>query len=386
MAGLLGNFKNPFASGGLLSDPNVRLAMGAEMLRGGTLGEQLGNGLNAGAWFSEQNKTKREALEKTNKTVEWLKSINPELAQAVEMGALGAGDAYKMAVEKPKHPDFMEIDGYAFNPETGQFLSPPGGGNKPTTEQQNLEWRAAQAGLGRGTPEYRRFMLSGGGGGVTVNNEGNPPVGYMANRDAEGRLISYSPIPGSPAALEASAAQNKQSLARSGKETSATVVTDDIDRAFKTMDNATLPTTGWFGEKLSDVGGTAARDVAGLAKTIKANASFDKLQQMRESSPTGAALGAVSDTEMGLLGAAIGDLDQSQSDGQFRDNLARIQNIYLDIIHGPNAGPPRRKLSYKGNQIPGITTQPPAPMPQAGAPIGSAQKRLRYNQATGELE
>ncbi len=132
MAGLLGNFKNPFASGGLLSDPNVRLAMGAEMLRGGTLGEQLGNGLNAGAWFSEQNKTKREALEKTNKTVEWLKSINPELAQAVEMGALSGGDAYKMAVEKPKHTEF-----------------------------QDRAAAASQYGVDPNSPEGKAFILSG---------------------------------------------------------------------------------------------------------------------------------------------------------------------------------------------------------------------------------
>lgn len=185
-----------------------------------------------------------------------------------------------------------------------------------------------------------------GGGGVTVNNEGSIPAGYQAKRDAEGRIIAIEPIPGSPAAADAAASQNKQAMARSGKETAATVVTDDIDRIFQTMDNATLPTTGFVGNMLSGVGGTAARDVAGLTSTIKANASFDKLQQMRESSPTGGALGAVSDTEMGLLSAAIGNLEQSQSDGQFRDNLARVQNIYMDIIHGPNGGPERRKLSY----------------------------------------
>ena len=132
------------------------------------------------------------------------------------------------------------------------------------------------------------------------------------------------------------------------------------------------------GSALSGVGGTASRDVAGLTNTIKANASFDKLQQMRESSPTGGALGAVSDTEMGLLSSAIGNLEQSQSEGQFRDNLARIQNIYLDIIHGPNAGPPRRKLSYKRNEIPGITAQPPAQMPAVGGAAGGVDLKSKF--------
>lgn len=101
MAGLLGNFKNPFGSGGLLSDPMVRLQMGAAMMGGQTLGQQIGGGLQA-AGVAKQ--AQQEAA-KRNQTVEWLKTINPELAQAVEMGALGAGDAYKMAVEKPIDPN-----------------------------------------------------------------------------------------------------------------------------------------------------------------------------------------------------------------------------------------------------------------------------------------
>lgn len=109
MAGLLGNFKNPLASGGLLSDPMVRLQMGAAMMGGRTLGEQFGSGLQAAgiAGQAQQEKAKR------NQTIEWLKGINPELAQAVEMGALEAGDAYGQVLEarKPKKLDFMNVGG-----------------------------------------------------------------------------------------------------------------------------------------------------------------------------------------------------------------------------------------------------------------------------------
>ena len=140
MAGLLGNFKNPFGSGGLLSDPMVRLQMGAAMMGGQTLGQQIGGGLQA-AGVAKQ--AQQEAA-KRNQTVEWLKTINPELAQAVEMGALDAGDAYKMAVEKPKHPDFMAVDGAIFNPENQQWITGPGGGNKLTSDQQNYEYSIKQ--------------------------------------------------------------------------------------------------------------------------------------------------------------------------------------------------------------------------------------------------
>ncbi len=43
---------------------------------------------------------------------------------------------------------------------------------KPTDTQRNLEWRAREAGLTPGTPEYSAFMRSGGSGPQTVVNMG----------------------------------------------------------------------------------------------------------------------------------------------------------------------------------------------------------------------
>lgn len=226
-----------------------------------------------------------------------------------------------------------------------------------------LEIRAQRAGLQPGTREYNDFMLTGGNKGITVDARqmGNIPPGYQVDYDAEGRPVSMSPIAGSPAATEADQVRLQREKERTTKETAANVVTQDIDRAFDAMDSATLPTTGLVGDVLSYIPGTAARDVSGLVKTIKANATFDKLQAMREASPTGGALGAVSDTENQLLAAAIGNLEQSQSDQQFRDNLARVQNIYLDIIHGPGNGPERRQLSFEEGK--------PAARPQKSGPV-----------------
>lgn len=127
----------------------------------------------------------------------------------------------------------------------------------------------------------------------------------------------------------------------------ADVVVQDIDRALTGLEGGALPTTGAIGGALSNVPGTQAYDVGSLIETIRANTGFDRLQQMRDSSPTGGALGAINQTEMSLLQAAMGNLSQSQSEAQLRDNLNRVRNIYLDIIHGPNGGPERRPLSFE---------------------------------------
>lgn len=132
----------------------------------------------------------------------------------------------------------------------------------------------------------------------------------------------------------------------------AKVVTADIDRAIKKVDSAFLPTTGMTGSMLSKVGGTAANDVRALVDTVKANTGFQELQKMRNSSPTGGALGSITERELALLQSTVGNLEQSQTADQFKDNLRRVKNVYLDIIHGEGKGPSREKLTYQEQSRP----------------------------------
>jgi len=105
MAGLLGNFKNPLASGGLLSDPMVRLQMGAAMMGGQTLGQQIGGGLQAAGVAGQARQEKMAEQAKINQTLKFLQGSNPELAQAVEAGVLDPASAYKMHIESMNAPN-----------------------------------------------------------------------------------------------------------------------------------------------------------------------------------------------------------------------------------------------------------------------------------------
>lgn len=141
----------------------------------------------------------------------------------------------------------------------------------------------------------------------------------------------------------------------------AGVVTQDIDRALKVMETATLPTTGQVGSWLSNIGGTAANDVRALVDTVKANSGFQELNKMRSMSPTGGALGSITERELALLQSTVGNLEQSQTEAQFKDNLRRVKNTYLDVIHGEGKGPPREK--FQGSSP--VKEAPLAP-PKAG--------------------
>ena len=75
----------------------------------------------------------------------------------------------------------------------------------------------------------------------------------------------------------------------------------------------------------SYVPGSAAHDLAANLRTLKANAAFDQIAEMRANSPTGGALGSTSEGELALLEAVYAAIGQSQSQPQFLENVDRFQ-------------------------------------------------------------
>jgi hypothetical protein len=105
--------------------------------------------------------------------------------------------------------------------------------------------------------------------------------------------------------------------------------------------------TGFGAKTSAEWGGTAAADVQGLVNTIAANTAFEKLAQMRRESPTGGALGNVTEKELDLLRDSIASIGINQSDTQFQASMDaiidRYQKLY-DKIGAPEAakGTPTR--------------------------------------------
>lgn len=202
------------------------------------------------------------------------------------------------------------------------------------TSVREYEYNLENPGFAQFEQDQRRA------GAVNVNLPGQPnigtiPPGYEAIQDPQSGGWSMRPIPGGPAALDAERTANAAGNKQDSTERYGNVVLQDIDRALEIIkDGGWLPVTGAGSSWAASFGGTQANDLRALLDTVKSNSTFDRLQAMRDASPTGAALGAVSDTELGLLQAAIGSLDQSQSEAQLKRNLERVRDITDEIVNG----------------------------------------------------
>lgn len=250
-----------------------------------------------------------------------------------------------------------------------------GEGARPMTPAERESF-----GVPRGQPAFMNSKGEPkfGPAGTTVKNEGVIPPGYRAIRDAEGNLERVEPIPGSKAEREATElAEKKVKGDRIKAEVGTTVgnALDDIDRL---MSSATLPTTGAVGSRVAGIPGTAAHDIAQSLQTIGANISFSQLQQMREASPTGGALGAVSDTEQKLLQNSYAALSQSQSPEQFKTNLGRVRATFERIVHGRTLSAQERKTGgpMTLERAKGLREQAQQAI-AAGAPRDAVLKRLK---------
>ena len=102
-------------------------------------------------------------------------------------------------------------------------------------------------------------------------------------------------------------------------------VDESIDNAISKVGNWT---TGIPGSVSGLIPGTEAYDLNQELTTIKANLGFDRLDQMREASPTGGALGQVAVQELEALQSSIKSLDRKQTKESLRKNLIAVKKQY----------------------------------------------------------
>lgn len=140
------------------------------------------------------------------------------------------------------------------------------------------------------------------------------------------------------------AAKDKRERAETARTSKLQMAEAQGERIQQTIDETmgmiSNMSAGFPGSWLSGMPSSSAKNLEAKLQTVKANLGFDRLQQMREESPTGGALGQVAVQELVALQAVIASLDQKQSPKQLAQSLQRVGQHYqnwLNVMRQTNA-------------------------------------------------
>lgn len=254
-------------------------------------------------------------------------SITTELLNNPATAEMGAQMRLQQVMQKPAgRQTAKDVSGYLRDVNTGERIfadaekTPSGPGDYPKDVQSAL-W------YGKASPEERSHydktkrqpqFLNLGGKFMAPGTGAEYEVGLKPGERPEVRAAQQAAVLTAKAAAKKETGKVKAGSSLSSTEAKTKMLTGLIDEAKK---DAGTFTTGFTGSALASIAGTPAHDLSNKLNTIKANIGFDRLQEMRDNSVTGGALGQVSEMENRLLQSVWGSLEQSQSKEQFVDNL-----------------------------------------------------------------
>jgi len=202
----------------------------------------------------------------------------------------------------------------ATNPQTGEKIVFRGG-----------QWQPVG-----GAPAPRQGPISSG-----VKQEAQPSVlDYRRDARDEAEFVIKQQEAAGKQAEEAEKAAKAARSQDSAKYNLAKVIKQIAAIRADAADNGGWFETGGTGSFSRNYlpSGTAAFDLAENLKTVDATSAFSALQQMRDNSPTGGALGAITENELDLLKSTISNLNPDQSQEQFQANAKLAQDAYIDML------------------------------------------------------
>lgn len=220
-------------------------------------------------------------------------------------------DALLSIQAKPEKVDTGGQIGFVnTNPLAGKVGTQLGGSiNKVATPGELLTAQTARR--GQDMTDARQRELN-----TITNSQGKVPAGYRQTSDG-----NLEAIPGGPADVKKQGQLNADTASLQGSMS-------NFDR-LATAANELLNAPGLGGitgirGAIPNIPGTDAADAEAKLNTLKSQVGFGVLQDMRNNSKTGGALGSVSDAEGKRLEANLAALEKAQSKEQMMESLKKI--------------------------------------------------------------
>lgn len=307
---------------------NALMGIGAGLLSGnwGNMGRYAMEGRQMDDAYATAQKAEAERQGQLNQTVQAMLAAGREdLANMAEAGQMDL--AWKTFVTDQSAGKGADAPA---NVREWQYYS----GLSPDDQAAYLRMKRTNPYLDIGTGFVQPDPVNPGmTAGPAIVKNGDVPTGYQ---QVGGGAIA--PMPGSEQDIEATGRRIKADSAMATLEQKNAVALQAVDAA---LDQANWSNTGnvmgnsgwvpWVGQ--------GATDLARTLDTIKANIGFEELQTMRDNSPTGGALGQVTERELAFLQSTIASIEQAQSEDQLKRNL----QILRDFIAQSQA---RRRAAY----------------------------------------
>ncbi len=233
--------------------------------------------------------------------------------------------------EEFKSPKIVET----YDPKTGQPIKGymkgnefvPVGGSKAPTRGQRIT-------VG---PDGGMTFEQGGSGSYSADPKLKKH--FRKAKDAKGvETGEIEPIPGSEIARKWNESEKREKSKRLAAQRDSRILIDYADRTMKLIDDDPKTAAGPIAAVAQWIPGTAAYNAKWMIRTLQAKGAFDKLQEIRDNSKTGGAVGQLSDDERRALSDSMAQLEQSQSYEQLRYNLVQFRARYLDAAYGDIEG------------------------------------------------
>lgn len=196
--------------------------------------------------------------------------------------------------------------------------------------------------------------------GVTINTGdmggqgmdwGNPPNDMIWLRDAAGNVITEpdpsgrgvrpvaAPIGGTKAAVDAESAATKRARTSEQSQLKLGTTLESLNLNIKEIEDGGLPVAGAWGDlRRSAPGriftGDSAFNFGNRTNQITDSAALAEVQNMRDNSPTGGAVGSLTDDERRAIGNAVTALNSSTGSDEYLRAAKAFRTLALDLAYG----------------------------------------------------
>lgn len=208
---------------------------------------------------------------------------------------------------------------------------------KPTDDMREYNLAQSQGYTGSFV-DYMTDMRRAGATNITNTVGGTPevgtiPQGYQLSQTEDGAWV-MAPIPGGPAdTSEKEANKDRQAKLKLGTSL------ESLQLNIAEIEDGGLPVTGAVGDlRRTGVGrfltGNSAMDFGNRTNQITDAAAFAEIQNMRDNSPTGGAVGQLTDKERAAIGNAVTALNNSTSAEEYLRAAKAYRELALNLAFG----------------------------------------------------